>query len=95
MSKLAREFFEAYTKRTQLRYADSNLSETTSLAVKADGNRHQWSTSEGGVVIELRGKRIMILEGVPQTAKAAELAEALAYTPRTARLRLLDQNLSG
>jgi hypothetical protein len=50
----AREFFEAYTKRTKLRYADSKLSEILYQGSKAEADRQGWNTSEGGVVIEPR-----------------------------------------
>jgi len=72
----AREFLDAYVKRTKLRYAEANLTEVASEHSKAEAALHQWTTSEGGVTIELRGKRILILEGMPATAKATELAES-------------------
>jgi hypothetical protein len=69
----AREFFDAYSKRTMQRYADAK--ETTAQVVETD--RHQWTTSEGGVVLELRGKRVLIVEGIPNTVGAKEIARAL------------------
>ena len=72
----AREFFDAYVKRTELRYpgakrlnsADSKLETPNSLS---------WQTSEGEVVIELRGARVVIVEGVPNGVEASTLMKAL------------------
>ncbi len=69
----AREFFDAYVKRTKVRYAASNAVESDSSTAE----RRHWTTSEGGVVIELVGKRILILEGIPNTMKDRELTRAL------------------
>jgi hypothetical protein len=69
----AREFFEAYSKRTRLRYAAARLAEVASNAV----NRREWSTSEGGVVLELRGKRVLMIEGLTANTDAEQLAKAL------------------
>ena len=68
--KDAREFFEAYVKRTRLRYPAAQAFANTATG---------WSarTSEGNVSIEIRGKRIVVIEGLPQS------------TPSRAILRLL------
>ena len=72
----AREFFEAYVKRTGLRYPDA-----TSL--DAVPNTHTgtpskaFRTSEGTVVIELRGSRVVILEDVPDRADLKTLLKTL------------------
>src|SRR5213075_2590814 len=58
----AREFFDAYSKRTSKRYPEAKAIE--------QGDRIEWKTSAGGVVMELRGSRIAILEGVPANANA-------------------------
>ena len=68
----AREFFEAYVKRTRVRYQDAREAEVTSST-----DRHEWTTSEGGVAMELRGKRILILEGIPGSVEASELMRTL------------------
>jgi len=66
----AREFYEAYVKRTKLRYATASLIELPS----ADSEqRREWQTSEGGVIIELRGLSVMILEGIPEGVDANAL----------------------
>jgi hypothetical protein len=58
----AREFFDAYSKRTSKRYAEATAIER--------GDRVDWQTSTGGVVMELRGSRVAILEGVPANVNA-------------------------
>ena len=58
----AREFFNAYSKRTSKRYAEATANEK--------GERVEWKTSTGGVVMELRGSRVAILEGVPANVNA-------------------------
>jgi len=62
----AREFFDAYAKRTTKRYADANVT-----AQKDD--RIEWQTSAGGVVMELRDSRVAILEGIPAKTNANTL----------------------
>src|SRR5215212_1592746 len=62
----AREFFDAYSKRTATRYAGA-----TATAQKE--NRVEWLTSAGGVAIELRGSRVAILEGIPAKTSANTL----------------------
>ena len=68
----AREFFDAYAKRTKLRYADSKAAELV-----ASGERRQWTTSQGGVAMEMKGKRILILEGIPGNSDVNELLRVL------------------
>jgi hypothetical protein len=76
----AREFFDAYVKRTELRYptatptvpAPSTQSPTTSKA---------FSTSEGTVIIELRGDRVLVLEGLPNQINRNPLLKALWAGP--------------
>ncbi len=59
----AQEFFDSYVKRTKLRYAKANPVELAS----DDKDQHRsWQTSEGGVVIEIRGSRVLIIEGLPK-----------------------------
>jgi hypothetical protein len=77
----AHEFFDAYVKRTPLRYEHAKASEIQSQAREvgqtAAIHRHQWTTNEGAVVMEWRGKRVLILEGVPANTNAAVLTKAL------------------
>jgi len=66
----AKEFFDAYAKRTAKRYADAK-------EVKNTGERLEWQTSSGVVVLELHGSRIAILEGIPSSTDANTLLRAI------------------
>jgi hypothetical protein len=69
----AREFFDAYLKRTRMRYAGSKASEATA----STPDHREWSTSEGGVAMELRGRRVLINEGIPDGVDAKALLKTL------------------
>jgi hypothetical protein len=71
----AREFFDAYAKRTRLRYANAKAREIAAQPGQFD--RHEWNTSEGGVAVELRSKRVLIVEGVPGNTNVYALTKAL------------------
>jgi len=62
----AREFFDAYVKRTGKRYPDANV--TTQK-----NDRIEWQTSAGGVAMELRDSRVAIVEGIPAKTNANTL----------------------
>src|SRR5215204_5609542 len=66
----AREFFDAYAKRTSKRYPDAK-------ELKSTANRIEWQTSSGGVVLELRGSRVAIVEGVPSSTDANALLRTI------------------
>jgi len=68
----AKEFFDAYTKRTQLRYADAKPDGDATAA-----NRRQWRTSEGSVVLAMNGKRVVVLEGIPRGVDANGLLRSI------------------
>ena len=57
----AREFFDAYAKRTLKRYSEAKETKSNS----ANGERIIWETGTGRVAMELRGSRVAILEGIP------------------------------
>lgn len=57
----AREFFDAYIKRTLKRYPEAKESKSNS----ANGERIVWETATGRVAMELRGSRVVIFEGIP------------------------------
>lgn len=87
----AREFFDAYVKRTQLRYPGAEAIGTPVTASNPTGpgsndtqrpnvERRSYQTSEGVVVIELRGSRVVILEGLPETANGGALLKMLFST---------------
>jgi hypothetical protein len=74
----AREFFDAYVKRTSLRYPDAKVIETATQNSKLETrNLYSWQTSEGAVTVELRGSRVAILEGVPDGVDASVLMRGL------------------
>lgn len=84
----AREFFDAYVKRTELRYAgakrvDSAASQAETRNPKVENSlSYSWQTSEGVVLIELHGLRVTILEGVPEGVEPATLMkEFRSYCP--------------
>lgn len=72
----AREFFEAYVKRTELRYPGANELERTGLKPETR-NSYSWQTNEGQVTIELHGLRVVILEGIPDGAAPHTLLKML------------------
>jgi len=67
----AREFFDAYLKRTWKRYPDAQASDSTSTTER--GERHEWKTATSRGVVELRGSRVLILEGIPEKANTTAL----------------------
>jgi hypothetical protein len=66
------EFFDAYAERTERRYKDASP-----LEHDKTGLRRAWQTSEGAVVMERRGQRVLILEGVPEKADVQSLMAAI------------------
>ncbi|HVQ37484.1 MAG TPA: hypothetical protein VMS31_08125 [Pyrinomonadaceae bacterium] len=72
----AREFFDAYVKRTAKRYPEGTLLP----AAKSSGLNTvlRWKTPEGGVAIELRGLRVAVIEGIPDNVDADALFKALS-----------------
>ena len=69
----AREFFDAYVKRTSKRYPDAK-------ELKASADRIDWQTSSGGVALELRDSRVAIVEGVPHSTGADKLLRTIWQT---------------
>jgi hypothetical protein len=67
----AREFFDAYLNRTWKRYPDAKATEARSTTER--GQRHEWKTANGRGVLELRGSRVLILEGIPAKANTTAL----------------------
>src|SRR6267143_1361340 len=60
----AREFFDAYVKRTELRYPVATSIEPT-VNAQSPLYSKSFRTSEGVVSMEVRGGRVLVLEGVP------------------------------
>lgn len=71
----AAEFFAAYAKRTELRYKSAAPLE--SKATGANTEEKAWRTDEGSVLMQRRGARVLILEGVPEGKDAGTLAAKL------------------
>ncbi len=66
----AREFFDAYVKRTSLRYPGAQpVTESPS----------NWSvrTSDGATIVELRDKRVIVVEGLPPSAQSRLILRSL------------------
>jgi hypothetical protein len=72
----AREFFDAYARRTAARYPDAK-------EAKATEDRIDWQTANGGVALELRGSRVAIVEGVPDSVGAGTLLHTIWQQPKT------------
>lgn len=81
----AREFFDAYVKRTKLRYPNvkgvdqPNSEDQTRNSKPQTQNFCSWQTNEGQVVLELRGLRVTIIEGLPQQIDVNDLLKALRF----------------
>lgn len=70
----AREFFDAYTKRTGQRYPGAV---EQPRSVEPEREVASWKTTEGEVVLELRGDRVLIVEGLPAKTNTAALTKSL------------------
>ncbi|MEP6635718.1 MAG: hypothetical protein ABJB97_03260 [Acidobacteriota bacterium] len=71
----AREFFEAYAKRTARRYPDAT--EVKAGSDKDQDDVRSWQTSQGPVMLELRGGRVLIVEGMPAGVNGKTLLKTL------------------
>ena len=58
------------TEKPALRYFSEPIKESSDTI-------RRWNTSEGAVTIELRGLRVLIIEGVPQGADGTVLLKTL------------------
>lgn len=76
----AQEFFDAYTKRTVKRLRD--LSAFQADTSEREVRRSQWKHPAGGGAIELRGSRVVILEGIPAKADVNKLVNMIWQQPR-------------
>ncbi|MEK6335968.1 MAG: hypothetical protein AABM67_13640 [Acidobacteriota bacterium] len=68
----AREFFDAYIKRTGLRYPGASAS-----TPKSSTSSRTFNTAEGDVTIELRGARVLIVEGSPANVNMRALISSV------------------
>jgi hypothetical protein len=77
----AREFFDAYAKRTGLRYPSATQLDLTELQSRTSEletrYRKSFLTSAGRVMIELRGNRVAVLEGLPDRTDPGALLRTL------------------
>jgi hypothetical protein len=65
--KDAREFFDAYVKRTELRYKNAKAMVDSSIPQTLRGDAlRMWQTNEGVVMMQRDGTHVLILEGVPE-----------------------------
>ena len=71
----SKEFFDAYAKRTQRRYSNDQGAETNSATDLSE--RLEWKTANGSVVLERRGTRVLILEGLPSGAEVNAIDRAV------------------
>lgn len=71
----AKEFFDAYVRRTEARYTGASRIE---MASTGGGLMTGFNTPhDGRVVMERRGTRVLILEGLPEKADNADLSKKL------------------
>jgi hypothetical protein len=63
----AQEFFDAYIKRSEQRYPGANEESNSPTS-------RLWGTTEGQVLMEIRGRRALIIEGIPDSVNARTLA---------------------
>lgn len=83
----AREFFEAYDKRTSLRYVNAERIDAQS-GRQPDQNSNAQSlsdirafrTSEGSVGLERRGARVLVVEGCPEGIDCRRLMNSLWHS---------------
>ena len=67
----AREFYDGYIKRTQLRYEGAEMVATPAPA------RMSWKTKEGMVTVERDGLRVLVIEGYPEGISEEQVLRAL------------------
>jgi hypothetical protein len=77
----AQEFFDAYTRRIMKRHRD--LAPVQPDTPEGERRRSEWKNSAGEGAIELRGSRVVILEGVPAKAKVNKLLSMIWNQPQS------------
>jgi hypothetical protein len=79
----AREFFDAYVKRTERRYPGAKRLDSAGSAKRNKNSQPETrnvyflQTDEGNVIIELRGLRVLIIEGIPVGVGSDAMVKAL------------------
>src|SRR5437868_7423526 len=74
----AREFFEAYVKRTELRYQQAQPGITGANAESKSQNVMTWETGDGLAIVKLSNSRVVIVEGLPQRINSNELLKLIS-----------------
>jgi hypothetical protein len=69
----AREFYDAYVKRIELRYDGAERMAGAETAA----TRMSWKTKEGMVTVERDGSRVFVLEGYPEELSADRIIAAI------------------
>jgi hypothetical protein len=74
----AREFFEAYGKRTELRYLQAQSGNTGANTESKSQTVMTWETGDGLAVIKLSNSRVVIVEGLPQRINSNQLLKLIS-----------------
>ena len=75
-AKDAREFFDAYVARTGKRYPRAAAEDPISTPQTPKRSQH-FETAEGGIAVELRGNRVLVVEGIPARANGRAIIRVL------------------
>ena len=71
----AKEFFDAYIERTNKRFPEIKKADGT---LSSEGDQlSNWQTQSGRGAIELRGSRVVIIEGIPAKANSDRLLQMI------------------
>jgi len=73
----AREFFDAYAKRTDLRY-QIPVARLMPIRPSEKSATWTWNTKEGNVTAKFSGERVIIIEGHPETLAGERLINTLS-----------------
>jgi hypothetical protein len=74
----AREFFDAYRKRVDLRYPGAQSNGPALVMPDRPTGVETWKTNDGGVSVNLRGSRVFVIEGRPDEIDESRLLTLLA-----------------
>ena len=73
--KDAREFFDAYVKRTEQRFTATK--QTTAHNQLRTATSASWNVSTDSVIVEVQGKRVVVIEGLAQSARSRSVLRSL------------------
>jgi len=73
----AREFFEAYGKRTELRYLQAQSGNTGANTKSKSQTVMTWETGDGLAVVKLSNSRVVIVEGLPKQISSNQLLKLI------------------